>query len=327
MLFWAPQEKSFFTCSDARPEVQRGFDPVARYKQAGPWSGLGGPGAATGRRLLLDGPMLSATGRISGSEKTSVTVLPRDATEFVARLEPRGNWSELALERAAAQRSLLAPAQPARDWVVLRPRQFQRAEFNAARQALTWTLVDDEGASLTAELVFDDYTAPAIERLEQTDMSALPVGTLLVARLRGGSRSLVAEPLSFVYPHARGDEAPVDALYFDAAPKAGFAAKMLARLKSRGAAAELAPLAPSAIPPLLTDLRQWLRRQAERGMAWELMEPAKRELAARRHRLNAAGFTAFQGAEGADVADELLRTHYLCQQYEHLLDDSPADAA
>jgi hypothetical protein len=293
--------------------MQRGFDPVARYKAQGPWGGFGAPQLATGRRVVLTGALLSATGRISGSEKTTATVMPADAASFVAQLPTHARWSELARLRAEARRSLLAEAQPMT--------RLQRADFDATRQTLVWTLIDDEGAPLTAELAYDKYTAPAIERLEQTDMTALPADTLVVARLRGGSSNFVAEPLSLVRGGARAGDEPVDALYFDAAPKSGLASRLLAKFRGRPEQTEVL-VVPSAVPPQLLELKRWLRQQAERGVTWDAANAARTELAASRARLDAAGFTAFRGGREEDAAGELLRTQYLCLQYEHLLDDA-----
>ena len=327
MLFWSPAARGFFSCSDARPEVQRGFDPVARYKASGPWGGFGAPQLATGRRVVLTGAQTSGSGRISCSEKTTATVMPRDAASFVSQLESHSRWSQIARIRAEARRSLLAEPQPMKDWVVLRPTRFQPAEFDQTRQTLIWTLLDDEGAPLIAELAFDKYTTPAIERLEQTDMNALPAGTLVVARLRGGSNNFIAEPLSLVRANASGEEEPVDSLFFDAAPKTGFASRMLSKLRRRAPEGP-PPLLPSAVPPLLIELKRCLRRQAERGVAWVAATQAQNELAQQRERMDAAGFTAFRGqGQGEDAAGELLRVQYLCLQYEHLLDDAGEETA
>ena len=322
LIFWSPADRRFYSYSDARPEVQR-FDPVARYKAAGPWGGLGAPALATGRRVVLTGAQTSAAGRISASEKTMATVMPRDPAQFIARLEPRSNWAELARERAEARRSLLAEPHPMRDWVVLRPTRFGRARFDPSRQALSWPLLDAEGATLTAELAYDTYTAPAIERLERTESDTVPDGTLVVARLTGGASSFTAAPLSLIPAHARDREEAVDALYFDPAPKTGIADRLLSKIRRREAESGVAPVLPSTVPPLLIDLRQWLLGQAERGVAWDAAIRTRNELNSRHGRLNAAGFSAFRVLPADDSpAAEVLRSSYLCMQYEHLLNDA-----
>lgn len=326
-LFWSPADKSFYSNTDARPEVQRGFDPVARYQSAGPWSGFGGPALATGRRLVLTGALTSANGRISGSEKTSAALQTPDSGLFIEQLRPiaLANWSELARLRAAQRRSLLSEPQPMKDWVVLKPARFVRADFDATRQTLVWGMVDDEGAVLRAELIYDKYTTPAIERIERLEGDA--ADAWVVARLRGGSSNFIAEPLSLVNANARGEQRCVDSLYFDAAPRSGFVSKLFANWRRRADETGAPPVTASATPPVLADLHRWLRLQAERGVAWEAAAGARTELASRLSRLHAAGFTAFASTTGPDAAGELLRAQYLCLQYEHLLDDSGEVAA
>jgi hypothetical protein len=319
MLFWSPSQQAFLSCTDARPEMQR-FDPVARYKGAGPWSGLGAPAAATGRKIILTGAMTSAGGRISASDKTHATLMAADATAFVAALRACSRWSDLTLERAARRRSLLAEPQPLKDWVVLKPRSFRRPMFDAARQTLVCALLDEQGEVLTAEVPYDTYTDPVIERLELFQ----PRGeVLVVARLRGGSSHLVAEPLSLVNLAAGGAASPVDSLYFDAPPSTGIVGNLIAKLRRRADAAEAAPTRISPIPKLLIEAKRWLALQAERGLAGESAIVALDQLQGHFKRLMAAGFSAFGSAPSANAATELLRTHYLCMQYEHLIDDSP----
>jgi hypothetical protein len=325
MLFWAPTQQSFYSCTDARPEVQRGFDPIARYKASGPWSGLGAPAMATGRRIMLTGALTSATGRISASEKTTAMLMPPDPGAFVAQLPSHSRWNEVARERAARRRSLLAEAQPLKDWVILRPRSFKRAQFDATRQTMLWTLVDDQDEVLLAELSYDKYTAAAIERLEQLDAQE---GVLVVARLRGGSSNFIAEPLSLIRPSTSGNSSPVDSLYFDATPKEGIVGKLLSKLLRRSGPGEDTPvLTNSAVPPLLADARRWLRLLAERGLAEDATTAARDEFRGRLTRLASAGFSAFGNCFSADTAADVLRAQYLCMQYEHLLDDSGEQVA
>jgi hypothetical protein len=86
----------------------------------------------------------------------------------------------------------------------------------------------------------------------------------------------------------------LDSLYFDAAPKVGLASRMLSRLRRRtGEVADVPPVMPSATPTILADLRNWLCRQAERGVAWDASVQARSELAARAQRLTAAGARRF----------------------------------
>ena len=324
MLFWSPAQQSFYSCTDARPEVQRGFDPIARYKFPGPWSGLGAPAMATGRKIVLTGALTSASGRVSASERTTATILPLDCAAFLADLPSHARWDELARERAARRRSLLAEPQPLKDWVILRPSSFNRAQFDATRQILTWRLVDDAGALLLAELPYDKYTANVIERLEQIEAQE---GVLIVARLRGGSTNFVAEPLSLIRPSV-ADSTLVDSLYFDPPPKEGFAKKLLSALNRRSAVADAPSAAAiSAFPPLLFDARHHLRLLAERGVSDDATSGVRDELERRLTRLASAGYSAFGNCISIDTSAAVLRAQYLCMQYQHLLDDSAEQLA
>lgn len=318
MLFWSPAQKAFYSCTDGRPELQRGFDPVARYKAPGPWAALGAPVLATGRRVILTGALTSAAGRISGSEKTNATIMPADAAAFVAALPSQSRWSEVARERATLRRSLLAEPRPLKDWAILHPKEFKRAEFDQARQTMVWGLIDDQGETLTAEVAYGKFTEQAIDRIEQLTTDE---DLLVVARLRGGSTNIVAEPLSLIRTAATGDDCPVDSLYFDAPSKPGIASRLLARLRRRTREAGDVPQETVlVIPPLLSELRQFLRLQAERGLAADTT--AAGELTRRLGRLSAAGFSVFGSAAAGEATAEVLRAQYLCMQYEHLLDDS-----
>jgi hypothetical protein len=119
----------------------------------------------------------------------------------------------------------------------------------------------------------------------------------------------------------------VDSLYFDAAPKAGMLGKLLAKLRRQAGAAEPVSTRISPIPKLLIEAKRWLVLQAERGLAGESATAALDQMQRRLKRLMAAGFSAFGSASHADAATELLRAHYLCMQYEHLIDDSANEIA
>jgi hypothetical protein len=339
MLFWSPAERAFLSCTDARPETQRGFDPVKRYRAAGPWAGLGAPAQASGRRLHLVDAQIGGLGRISASDRTQVSIDKPTAAGFdagfAAALAPCVRWSELQRTRGLARRSLLAEPQPMDDWIVLRPTRVAAARFDPVRQRLLWPLFDDDGVELHAEIVYSDYAKPAIERLEALEPERWRTGTLIVARMRDSAEGLVAEPLSLICADSADDANPVDALYFDAAAQIGALARALPVGKAIGglrrwlsgaqADAPRASLRPSVLPPALSDLRAWLLAQAERGIGDHPVQVGT-TLAAHAQRLRRAGFSTFSSfdassdASAASVAAEaLLRAHYLLLQYARLL--------
>jgi SWIM zinc finger len=331
MLFWSPGEQAFFSCTDARPEQQRGFDPIARYRAAGPWSGLGAPQQATGRRLVLDGAQLSLQGRLSASEHTTATLQPLAADAFAAQLPIAERWADLAQARFEARRSLLVEAQPMRDWGVLRPARFGDVRFDAARQTLVWPLYDEDGDRLDLELPYSTQTEHAIGRIEAAAAAGIRPETCVVARLRNDSEA-VAEPLSLIDPSPHPGQSPVDALYFDPAPAAGALGgvkqaigQAWKHLRSLSPAAVPAPAASgpvSVLPAPLRELRHTLLAQAERGIGPTAVGATGQAFTARLRRLRDAGFHAFPVTLAAEtpLPEHLLRLHYLQLQYARLYD-------
>lgn len=332
MLFWSPGEQTFLSCGEARPERQRaGFDPISRYRLAGPWSGLGTPAEATGRRVVLRDAQMSALGRLSTSDRTHATVNPAPATEFIQQLAPHQDWQSLQEGRAGTRQSLLAEQHPMGDWVVLAPARFGSARFQATRQVLMWPLLDLSGNKLMAEIPFSDYNRPAIERLE--GQAATPLGTLVVARLRDTASGLVAEPLSLIYRNVPPGAPAVDALYFDTAPQQGALSKAVGTIRrlaatSAGAIPGGVSGAPGDIPALVA-FRAWLVRLAERGVGGTLTGQGVDAFDSRIAELRKMGLTSFaHGSRTEPFAASLLRAHYVVMQYARLLghEDEPDDA-
>lgn len=327
MIFWAPSEQAFMSCTDARPESLGGFNPVARYTAAGPWAGLSSPKAATGSRLMLLGAQASETGRLSAADRCSATLTPLDAAALLRQLRLWTDWAALEARQGEGRGSLLAEPDPLKDWVALQPAQFGPARFDPVRQTLAWPLQDGQGQTLNAEIAFDDHGRHAIDRIEALRIADLPPGTVLIARLRGsGPGGWVAEPLSLIRP---GRHMPaVDALHFDAPPDAGPAAALLKRITRKAVPTPASPPAgPRPLPTELRELRHELQRQAERGMVQDSAPRIRTELARHGDRLAQGGWTAFPAALAAniDAAELILRLNYLCLQCERLI--APADGA
>lgn len=326
MLFWSPADRTFLSCTDARPEAQGGFNPIARYKAAGPWGGLGAPAQATGRRLLLTGAQLNAAGRLSAAESTSAAVRELAAGDFLQHLHPASNWQALRQARKLQRRSLLAEARPMNDWVVVRPAGVGAAQFDSTRQTLVWPVYDETGDTLMVELPYSSYAEHAIARIEQLAGQTWFVGDLLLLRLRDGAQGITGEPLSLIKADMTADANPVDALHFDAGQAPGALSAWLSKWKHRPGHAVTdgdPPARISVTSERLHNFRHWLRRQAERGVGEERTMIAVRELCAWQSRLVDAGLTAFGGlSEKPDIPGRLLAANYLCMQCERMMDGS-----
>ncbi len=314
MLFWSPRDAAFLTCTDARPAQQRGFDPAARYRVAGPWEGLSSPAHATGRRLTLDAPQVSAQGRLSSAAGIPARVDPALPTfaELASALRPCDSWPELERRLDAARQSLLAEPAPLLDWVVLRPSRVAEASFVESRQVLVCPLLDAEQRVLPLELAYSEHNRPAIERLEQGRMTRGGVPPWVVARIRRGGGEWVAEPLSLIHPDAAPGRV-VDALYFDPAPTVGLVDRALAGLRRR-VVAPVVVSPRSHSHPRIDALHHFLTRQAERGISPASAESVGATLRRLATELRGIGYSAFAG-EHERVAVALLRANYLRLQY------------
>lgn len=320
MMFWSPRD-GFMSCTDARPESLRGFDPITRYKAAGPWSGLGAPQRASGQRLALVGAQLNDAMRLSARDSTSATLLPADAAAWSAeRLKPWTRWAALAEARSAG-RSLLTRPAPMQDWAFLQPARIGPCRFDDARQTLLWPLWDADGQALVAELPFDRYNEHAMERIEALPTGAVTDGLIVVAQVRSGGAGLVAEPLSLIRPQATP---PVDALHFDSDFTGGSPLSRWRKAWSARGAAEPAipPIAPE--PIALTDARRSLQRLAERGLPVDMPQAWVAERCWLLDQARSAGLTALTAlAPTARSGEEVLRLNYLRLAYE-ALGDGPA---
>jgi hypothetical protein len=326
MVFWSPPDRAFTTCTDARPAAMRGFDPIARYRQPGPWTGLGAPQQATGRRVTLTSARRDEHGRVAANERTHALVTALDDAALAA-MPAIVSWRELGAHLDEAMPpSLLAEARPLRQWALLRPAAFAPARFDPVRQLLQWPLLDADGTTLLAMLPWHDGTRAAIRRIEGLDSAAL-AGAGVVAHLRRTSAAVIAEPLSLLRP---ATAQPVDCLHF-----ADAADTPPAKWTSADANAPPSPTAATTatidLPPALRHLRTLVQQLAERGVPPATERASLPALTSAIARAADAGFDAFPRTAAnppAALPQQLLRVHYAILQYERLMApavDDPAD--
>jgi hypothetical protein len=252
-------------------------------------------------------------------------VLPPAVDEDVTRsLRAYTKWTEIREARSTERRSLLSEPQPAKDWIALSPARVSKARFNPAQQVLIWTLFDEDGESLDCELAFDDYTGHVIARLEQLNPMQFQPGTLVIARLRPQLRQLAAEPLSLVYPAASARGSQVDCLYFDPASDPGRLSKLVERLKSIVGTEDVKPRAridDLRMPAFFEELRQHLRRYAERGLAEDRAAQFREGARVWVDRATTLGLTVLKALAPVEPSPgaELLRLNYVCLQYERIM--------
>lgn len=314
LVFWSPAQQGFLSCTEARPELQRGFNPLLRYRHPGPWSGLLSPAHASGRRLSLMGAQVNGDGRLSVAESVQATVLePLTAAQW-QQLPAAADWSVLLQARSAQRRSLLTPARPMNDWALLQPAAVGAVQFDSTRQTLVWPLYDHQGATLWVELRYGAFTRHAIGRIEQVAGEPWVEGSRLVARVYEHAGRLIAEPLSLIRAAAAPGQPVLDALHFDQAPATATPPAAVDETLD-------APLQEVPLPSchLLPEFAGWLCQQAERGVDPHVASGVDQALQQRGLSLRAAGYSAFERmAPEAGVPARLIIAHYLCLQYQHL---------
>ena len=324
LVFWSPAQQGFLSCTEVRPVLQRSFNPLTRYRSAGPWSGLLSPAHASGRRLSLMGGQVNGEGRLSVAESVQATLLEPLSSAQCGQLPAAQDWNALLQARSAQRRSLLTPVRPMNDWTLLQPAAVGAVQFDRARQVLVWPLRDRSGATLWVELVYSAYSRHAIGRIEQLASEPWVEGTRLVARVFERAGTLIAEPLSLIRPSAAADGTLLDALHFDPAPS-GEPVMALAVTDEPDIEQQSEPQDETEYEPqpttghLLPELAGWLCQQAERGVDPHVAPGIGQALQQRGASLRAAGYSAFErGPEDAGVPARLIIAHYLCLQYQYL---------
>ena len=223
--------------------------------------------------------------------------------------------------------SILAEPDPVRDWVVLNPTQWGSVQFDTNRQTLIWKLIDTVGASLDIELVYSEYTASAIQRIEQLATIGVQTGNLLVARMRTTELGTVGEPISLIRKNPAPDENPVDAFFFDPAPESNLLSHWVSKFRFSGKQNQLTTGTTLTADRMrfktLWNFKFWLRRQSERGVAEDRRAALQHELIALSSNLSACGFSLLEYPAGTDtpLAVWMIKANYICMQYERIMSD------
>ncbi len=220
LVFYQPYREAWFTWSEARPEIQGNFDPVARYKASGPWSGCGAPNQLTGKRFTLMAALANRFGRLSAAEGASAML--HDAIDIPSVLSKAvTNWTVLG-NHMDQSGSTLEERDTRGSLYVLKPTSLLPSQFDAIQQELVWPLEDDAGAILFAKIPHSKMNAHAISRIEAMKGARLSASIGLVVRLTKEAGQLVALPISILSTEPNRH---VDAIFFDAPPaqQSGFA--------------------------------------------------------------------------------------------------------
>jgi hypothetical protein len=215
VLFWSNQSKEFLSWAAARPGTQK-FDPRQRFYGEGPWDGTQSPQHAATSHLKLRNARRTASGRLSGSTKTSALVLaptPLQALDFADRLFT--SWRALELYLRGKQPLGLRDPNPLELIVILEPAYFGTRKYDVISQSFAWHVYDRADEPVVMSLPFRDWSQDAIHVLEALEPKENSGWRIVVrAALRDGALSV--EPISILRPEIA--DHPVFQLAFDVAP-------------------------------------------------------------------------------------------------------------
>jgi hypothetical protein len=324
VLFWSNQSKEFLSWSAARPGTQK-FDPRQRFYSEGPWDGTQSPQQAASSHLKLRNARRTATGRLSGSTKTSALVLaptPIQPLDFGARLFT--SWSDLARYVREKQPLGLRDPNPLELIVILEPAVFGARKYDRISQTFTWDLYDQEDQLATMSLPFRDWSQDAIRVLEALEPKEKFRWRVVVRLgLRDGTVSI--EPISILRPEIA--DRHVFHLAFDTVTAdPGMAIKFEAVAASEddsdpadeGELGEEETVEPAKtqLGKFISELNRRLLSIAEMGC--QNAERSKQEWFAQWHRdLNSAGLTVLASVTGslagsaATAPGDVLRARYI----------------
>lgn len=195
VLFWDPSARCWNSWTESRPRHQLAdFKPVARYTQPGPWEGAESPRQLARNSFRLMNARRNPARRLSASTKSRVLVTG------AAKLHEHGlsgitDWSQL-LGRANTQSAIgLKESNPLDSVVAIQPAAWGERGFDQVAQVFTWVVGDAQRRPLLLEIGFDEFTEPAIKRLEAAAPASLR-DALVIGRIQRTPRGLSFHPYS-----------------------------------------------------------------------------------------------------------------------------------
>jgi hypothetical protein len=326
LLFWSNTTQEFLSWSEARPAGQQ-FDPRQRFFAEGPWDGTQSPKQAASSVLRLRNARRTASGRISGSAKTSALVVSPTAPQsltFGDRLFT--SWVELHDYALRLQPLGLRDSNPLERVVLLEPAFFDAKAYDSITQTLTWDVYDDSGQRLRLSLPFEDWSKDAIRTLEALTPPAESCWKV-VANLAIRDDGLEVQPVSFM--RSENNESPVFNLAFDATPRQSLSTRPSpATEPNDDENAELAEPAATDetiavsgyLNRVLTEFEQLLESVAEAGTSGGINEQ-RQWFSLAQVDMHRAGLTALAAVTSTlanpstNIAAGLLRARYFLHLY------------
>ncbi|MBI3925630.1 MAG: SWIM zinc finger family protein [Armatimonadetes bacterium] len=279
---------AWWTWTDGRREGAAPFDPVARYREPGPWNGCPSPRDVSRSHVHLIRARGSAARRLSGSDKTQALLLGPTPVERLLEGACRA-WDPLYRRGFEIFGADFADRETL---VLVAPALWGPPHFDEVAQVLYRQVFDPAGRALPLALPYSELSRNAVAYLERTDPAE---GTACLGELRLVGGRLALEPISLVTPQG------IVHLLLDTLPEAP------PRL-SAGEECETAA-APS---PLESLLQASLTELADRAEAGCRASRAPERLQRIRRQMQSVGLTACSRAlSGVEEPLQLLRSYYV----------------
>lgn len=202
LLFWDVEARQWTTWTEARPVSRAaGFSPRRRYREPGPWSGAPAPEILVRRRFKLLRARRNAAFRLSSTAQSQV-LITGPSWPWPEEMPVVRHWGTLQAAQASVVAIGLTAADPLASLVVMEPAAWLVAPFDPVRQVLEWTLLDEEGASVTLRVPFDSVHEPVLRQLElhSTRLASGGGRVWIVGRGFRGAGGMMIEPYAMVLP-------------------------------------------------------------------------------------------------------------------------------
>lgn len=195
VLFWDSSGRRWNSWTESRPRHQLAdFKPVARYTQPGPWEGAESPRQLARSSFRLMSARRNPNQRLSASSKSRALVTG-PANLVSQSLTVIEDWARVCESQSTQTMLGLKEANPLDSIVAVKPAAWGPRGFDGVTQVFTWVLADAQELPLVAEIVFEEFTEPAIKFLESVPAASVE-GAVLIGRVQRTQRGLSLHPYS-----------------------------------------------------------------------------------------------------------------------------------
>ena len=320
VLFWDPSAKQWNSCDGIPAASSTGrFQTGGPLHPARPLEGAESPRQLARSGFRLMNARRNPGNRLSGSSKSRVLVTG-PANLIQSGLAAIDDWSQLQQQSNAKTSAGLMETNPLDSVFAVKPAAWGEHGYDPVRQAFAWVLADAQQHSLLLEIIFDEFTEPAIRFLETVPPASIQ-GAIIIGRGQRTSRGLSLHPYSLHQQNGQIVHLALDNVNSTAAKTVPNAENAEEGFEAEEEA-ESASISSPAISRALDEVEDGLLALAESGLA--ALNPLRleriRQIAPRMERLGLQGLAAGLGKLVAvPISSAVLRCSYLSQLHRRAL--------